>query len=111
MSGMCIRDRESWFTKDRFGPCDTRWRGLGWLKDSGMAVRAEFAGFDAERRYKLDPKRGEKPTPCRCGEILKGYIAPNECPLFGKACTPMKAVGPCMVSSEGACAAHYKYKR
>jgi hydrogenase expression/formation protein HypD len=98
-------------TNNIFSPCDARWRGLGWLADSGMAIRAEYANYDAAIRYGLDTKREEPPTKCRCGDILKGHISPNACPLFGTACTPLAAIGPCMVSSEGACAAYYKYRR
>ncbi|MDR2870354.1 MAG: hydrogenase formation protein HypD [Deferribacteraceae bacterium] len=97
-------------TNKIFEPCDARWRGLGWLKGSGMAIRYEYMDYDAISLYNLNTRREEQPTQCRCGDILRGYIAPSACPLFGKACTPMTAVGPCMVSSEGACAAYYKYR-
>jgi hydrogenase expression/formation protein HypD len=94
-----------------FEPCDAVWRGLGVLPGSGMAIRAEYAEFDAERVLKLDvPEALENPA-CLCGEVLKGKLAPFGCPLFATACTPESPVGACMVSSEGTCAAAYKYGR
>ncbi|MDR2883624.1 MAG: hydrogenase formation protein HypD [Deferribacteraceae bacterium] len=92
-----------------FIPADSRWRGLGVLPNSGLAVRDEYAIHDAAKVFNLDPNREERPTACKCGDILKGKILPKDCPLFATKCTPESAVGPCMVSSEGACAAHYKY--
>lgn len=94
-----------------FTAADAKWRGLGVLEKSGMAVNDKYADYDAVKIFNIDMNRTEPKTACRCGEILKGYIPPYECPLFGKTCTPVDAVGPCMVSSEGACAAHYKYKK
>ncbi len=94
-----------------FEPCDTDWRGLGVLPGTGMAIRAEYAGFDAEQVLTLDvPEAVENPA-CLCGEVLKGKLAPFGCPLFAKVCTPESPVGACMVSSEGTCAAAYKYGR
>lgn len=98
-------------TAEVFEPCDARWRGLGVLPNSGLGIREKYHEHDAAKLFNLDPLRPEKPTACRCGDVLKGSITPNECKLFGTACTPEKAVGPCMVSSEGACAAYYKYMR
>ena len=94
-----------------FEPCDTDWRGLGVLPGTGMAIRSEFALFDAEKVLQLDvPEAVENPA-CLCGEILKGKLAPFDCPLFSTVCTPESPVGACMVSSEGTCAAAYKYGR
>ena len=94
-----------------FEPCDTDWRGLGVLPGTGMAIRAEYAEFDAERVLTLDvPDAVENPA-CLCGEVLKGKLAPFGCPLFSTVCTPESPVGACMVSSEGTCAAAYKYGR
>lgn len=94
-----------------FEPCDAVWRGLGVLPGSGLAIRAEYANFDAERLMKLDvPTAFENPA-CLCGEVLKGKLTPFECPLFSTICTPETPVGACMVSSEGTCAAAYKYGR
>ena len=85
------------------------WRGLGFIPDSGLGLRAELADFDAEKRFQVRYAEAEPPTACRCGEVITGMRRPESCPLFGKACTPEDPVGPCMVSSEGACAAAYKY--
>ncbi|MDD2852409.1 MAG: hydrogenase formation protein HypD [Desulfuromonadaceae bacterium] len=94
-----------------FVPCNAVWRGLGMLPGSGLAIRKEYASFDAERVLELDvPEAFENPA-CRCGEVLKGKLSPFDCPLFAGACTPETAVGACMVSSEGTCAAAYKYGR
>ncbi|MBI5484268.1 MAG: hydrogenase formation protein HypD [Deltaproteobacteria bacterium] len=94
-----------------FEPCDTDWRGLGVLPGTGMAIRACYAGFDTERILTLDvPEAVENPA-CLCGEVLKGKLAPFGCPLFATLCTPESPVGACMVSSEGTCAAAYKYGR
>ena len=92
-------------------PCGALWRGLGSIPDSGLALRAEFAHWDAARRFALPPVEKDVPTPCRCGDVICGLIEPTQCPLFGKACTPEEPTGPCMVSGEGACAAAYHYGR
>ncbi len=94
-----------------FEPVDMEWRGLGMIPGSGLAIREEFGHFDAERRLDIELLPAEEPKGCRCGEILKGKELPSQCPLFGKRCTPGTPVGPCMVSSEGTCAAFYKYAR
>jgi hydrogenase expression/formation protein HypD len=94
-----------------FRVADARWRGLGIIPGSGYELAEEFAAFDAARRFKVEPPASEEPRGCRCGEVLKGLIDPPECSLFGKACTPRKPVGSCMVSSEGACQAWYRYRR
>jgi hydrogenase expression/formation protein HypD len=92
-----------------FTPCDVAWRGIGVITGSGLKIRDEFSAFDAEKmiQVELDPTK-EHPG-CSCGEILKGKMQPNQCPLFGNICTPESPVGACMVSSEGSCAAAYKY--
>lgn len=90
---------------------DDVWRGLGTIPDSGYGLRAEFADFDAARKFPLHPEDKEAVTGCKCGEIICGHREPMQCPLFGTACVPENPVGPCMVSSEGACAAAYKYQR
>jgi hydrogenase expression/formation protein HypD len=94
-----------------FEPADTEWRGLGIIPASGLAVRPELAHFDACRRFGLTAKPASPPKGCRCGEVLKGALDPSGCKLFGTACHPGHPVGPCMVSSEGACAAFYRYER
>ena len=87
------------------------WRGLGVIERSGLRIREAFADFDAERRLPVEVERVEKKTACRCGEVLRGAVRPTDCTLFAKACVPTHAVGPCMVSVEGVCAAWYKYGR
>ena len=90
-------------------PCDTEWRGLGVIPQSGMMLREEFAELDARLKYSM-PKITGRPNPaCRCGEVLQGKCKPSDCPVFGKGCTPLHPVGACMVSDEGACAAYYQY--
>ena len=90
-------------------PCDSRWRGIGTLADSGMELREEYAAYDARKKYQIPEMDGREARGCRCGEVLQGRITPKECPLFGKGCTPEHPVGACMVSSEGACSAFYLY--
>lgn len=95
-----------------FEPADAVWRGLGKIPGSGMAIRSEFESLDAARRFAIAglERDAEKTSGCRCGEILRGAMQPQECPLFGRVCSPGDPVGPCMVSGEGACAAAYKYQ-
>lgn len=90
---------------------DRKWRGIGEIPRSGLALREEFAEFDAERRFALEDIRTEEPTACRAGEVLRGLLKPFECAAFGKECTPEHPLGAPMVSSEGACAAYYNYGR
>ena len=85
------------------------WRGLGGIEASGLGLRGELKEYDAERRFAVRYATAEPPTACRCGEVITGRLSPERCPMFGKACTPEDPVGPCMVSSEGACAAAWKY--
>ncbi|MBN1670642.1 MAG: hydrogenase formation protein HypD [Kiritimatiellae bacterium] len=92
-------------------PVDADWRGLGTLPHSGLALRPEYAAFDAAVRYRLCVGQGQVPAGCRCGDVIKGKLTPPECGLFGRACTPAAPVGPCMVSSEGTCTAWYRYTR
>lgn len=88
---------------------DAEWRGMGTIPASGLKMRDEFAAFDIERVEPVSIERVEKKTACRCGEVLRGLVEPIDCPLFGKACQPLHAVGACMVSVEGVCAAWFKY--
>ncbi len=92
-----------------FVPCDAEWRGLGILPGSGLAIRPELAVFDAEKVLNLPDTPGVEQPGCRCGEVLKGKLSPLDCPLFATVCTPEAPVGACMVSSEGTCAAAFKY--
>ena len=92
-----------------YEPVDAEWRGIGSIKKSGLKMRKEFSDYDIEQ---VEPVRVEsvaKKTACRCGEVLRGVINPTKCSLFGKVCVPTHAIGPCMVSVEGVCAAWYKY--
>ncbi|MCL2631543.1 MAG: hydrogenase formation protein HypD [Coriobacteriia bacterium] len=92
-----------------FQPVDATWRGLGVIPASGLAFRPEFARYDATQRFELDIEPTVEVRGCRCGDVLRGIIVPPECPQFGRACTPTRPLGPCMVSSEGSCAAYYRY--
>ena len=87
------------------------WRGLGFISQSALKLRKEFADWDAEVRFEVPAVRVADPKACQCGEVLKGVIKPWECKVFGTACTPDHPIGTCMVSSEGACAAYYNYGR
>jgi hydrogenase expression/formation protein HypD len=87
------------------------WRGLGFISQSALKLRAEFAEWDAEARFDVPAVRVADPKACQCGEVLKGVIKPWQCKVFGTACTPDHPIGTCMVSSEGACAAYYNYGR
>jgi hydrogenase expression/formation protein HypD len=95
-----------------FEAADATWRGLGTIPASGMALRPEFAEFDTAGRLGLPWPLSEVGTTehgCRCGDVIRGAIEPHDCPLFGKVCTPVHPIGPCMVSREGSCQAEYKY--
>ncbi len=92
-----------------FEPCDVTWRGLGTIPGSGLALKEEYQEFDARKYFELNQITVPEPKGCRCGEILTGKVTPPECPLFNTRCTPTDPVGPCMVSSEGTCAAYSKY--
>ena len=92
-----------------FEPVDGYWRGLGKIENSTLKLKDKYRQFDAFRRFDVTETSSEDTTGCRCGEVLCGLIEPPECGLFGKDCTPDAPVGPCMVSSEGACAAWFKY--
>jgi hydrogenase expression/formation protein HypD len=85
------------------------WRGLGTVPASGLTLRDEYVAFDATRRFPVEVGPSEEPKGCRCGEVLRGVTEPSQCPLFARVCTPEHPIGPCMVSSEGACAAHMQY--
>ncbi|MFN8735994.1 MAG: hydrogenase formation protein HypD [Betaproteobacteria bacterium] len=87
------------------------WRGLGEVPYSALAIRGEFAAFDAEKKFALDTRKVADNKACECGAILRGLKHPRDCKIFGTVCTPENPVGSCMVSSEGACAAHYSYGR
>ena len=90
---------------------DDWWRGLGVLKNSGLCLKEKYSVFDAEKQIKVDVEKTKEEKGCICGEILKGLKIPTECKLFDRACKPANPIGACMVSSEGACAAFYKYNK
>ena len=92
-----------------FEPCDARWRGVGDIPASGLCIRDSYAAFDAAKALEVAVEPPQEPKGCLCGEVLKGKIDPPQCPLFRTLCTPENPVGACMVSSEGSCAAAYKY--
>ena len=92
-------------------PVDAGWRGIGVLPMSGLGLKPDYAAYDAERKHGVTVALGSENPACACGEVLKGKQRPPECRLFGTGCTPEHPVGPCMVSSEGACSAYFKYLR
>ena len=92
-----------------FEPADASWRGIGVIPQSGLKIRERYAAHDAEKLFDLEVPDAKTPKGCACGEVLIGTKIPPECALYKKACTPMDPVGPCMVSTEGTCAAYYKY--
>jgi hydrogenase expression/formation protein HypD len=87
------------------------WRGLGRIAESALLLKPQFEDFAAEGIFHISPGASQEPSGCRCGEVLCGMLEPEGCGLFGTDCTPQHPIGPCMVSSEGTCAAHYKYAR
>jgi hydrogenase expression/formation protein HypD len=99
--------------EETFVAFPAEWRGFGKVPESGMTLRQEYSGFDADRYYgpQVTTSGEEAFTGCRCGEVLRGKIVPTACAYFAHDCMPEKPLGPCMVSSEGACAAYYRYNR
>lgn len=94
-----------------FAPAPVTWRAIGVLPGSGLELRLEYRRFDAPVHFGITFGPDESPAGCRCGDVIQGRLSPPECALFGTSCTPVQPVGPCMVSSEGTCAAWYKYNR
>ncbi|NMC86225.1 MAG: hydrogenase formation protein HypD [Anaerolineaceae bacterium] len=97
--------------KKVFEPCDRNWRGIGMISMSGWKLRPEFAEFDAEQLFEVGDIHTQESPLCVSGQILQGRLKPPQCPAFGKQCTPEFPLGATMVSSEGACAAYYRYAR
>ena len=95
--------------EDVFEIGEANWRGIGIIPQSGLKIRGKYERFDADKAFPIGLKPPKEPKGCRCGEVIRGAATPPECQLFGKGCTPERPVGPCMVSSEGACAAYYQY--
>ncbi|MEW6398931.1 MAG: hydrogenase formation protein HypD [Bacillota bacterium] len=107
--GNTLAQRAMWSC---FAPADAVWRGLGPIPGSGLGLRDGWEDLDACRRYGVWAQpAGAMRTGCRCGDVLRGLLLPPRCPLFARVCTPAAPQGPCMVSSEGACAAYYRYER
>lgn len=93
-----------------FEPGDEEWRGFGMIPLSGLKLRKNYQDLDAGTRFDIRLPQSKEPAGCRCGDVLRGIILPNQCPLFATNCTPENPIGACMVSSEGTCAAYYKYR-
>lgn len=96
---------------DVFRRVPRKWRGMGEIGESGLALREAYARYDADRRFALEQITVEEPSECIAGEVLQGHKKPHDCPVFGILCTPDHPLGAPMVSSEGACAAYYRYRR
>ncbi len=96
---------------DVFKTVDAPWRGIGTILKSGLNIQNEFASFDAQKMIEFTVPDSKDPKGCACGEILTGVMIPPQCPLYKSVCTPVDPVGPCMVSSEGTCAAYYRYHK
>ncbi|NQT66024.1 MAG: hydrogenase formation protein HypD [Actinobacteria bacterium] len=94
-----------------FDKSDSLWRGLGNISGSGLKLKNKFLKFDAKTFFPVKRIKSREPAGCECGDVLKGIKKPAECRLFSKICKPENPVGPCMVSSEGSCAAYYKYEK
>jgi len=94
-----------------FETADAPWRGIGTILKSGLKIRNEFANYDAQEMFEFEVPESKDPKGCACGEILTGAKIPPQCPLYKSVCTPVDPVGPCMVSSEGTCAAYYRYHK
>lgn len=90
---------------------DSNWRGFGIIPQSGLEIREDYSYLDAKKKFILDEPIKVRKTGCKCGDVLRGVIEPYQCPLFAKVCVPNNPKGPCMVSSEGSCAAYYMYER
>ncbi|HQE93205.1 MAG TPA: hydrogenase formation protein HypD [Anaerolineae bacterium] len=93
-----------------FAVAPADWRGFGVIPDSGLALRQTLAHRDAARLFPIEARPAPQPTGCRCGDVLRGVITPTDCALFRRVCSPRTPVGPCMVSTEGACAAYFQYE-
>jgi hydrogenase expression/formation protein HypD len=97
--------------KKVFSPCDADWRGLGIIPHSGLRLNPDYEEYDARLKFRIKASKTPEPKNCLCGQVLRGVKTPAQCKLFAKACNPENPYGPCMVSSEGTCAAWYKYNR
>ncbi|MDO5328782.1 MAG: hydrogenase formation protein HypD [Coriobacteriia bacterium] len=91
-----------------FDTCDSEWRGLGAVPYSGYKIKDKYSKYDATKKFDIKPEPTHEHSGCKCGEVLKGVLEPENCPLFAKKCSPANPIGPCMVSHEGSCSAHYQ---
>ena len=96
---------------DVFDISDSIWRGIGNIPGSGLRLKKKYLSFDAKLNFEVGEVKSKEPAGCQCGNVLKGIKKPFECKLFSKVCRPENPIGPCMVSSEGSCAAYFKYER
>ncbi len=97
--------------REVFEVADSNWRGIGVIPGTGLKINERFADFDAQKAFaKIEVEPTKEAKGCRCGDVLRGVLFPYQCPLFARGCTPESPVGPCMVSSEGSCAAYYRYE-
>ena len=94
---------------DMMENCDTEWRGLGIIPNSGLRLKKEWEAYDARKKFHVSEMKGRSNPACRCGDVLQGKCKPSDCKVFGKGCTPQHPIGACMVSNEGACSAYYQY--
>ncbi len=104
-------ERAQHLIKETLEPCDSLWRGLGSIPDSGWRLQPEYRDLDARLRFGLEEVEDSDPPGCLCSRVIQGKALPPECGFFAKGCTPEDPLGPCMVSSEGTCAAHFRYCR
>ncbi len=95
--------------REFFEPCDAYWRGIGTITGSGLKLREKYRKFDALSKFSPEVADYSEPAACSCGDVLRGVKMPSDCPMFGTVCTPESPVGACMVSTEGSCAAYYRY--
>ena len=113
--GRCVRPEGNRpavdLVRQVFEPVNRKWRGIGEIPQSGLGLQEAFLEFDASRRFGVDQMVADEPSECIAGEVLQGHKKPHECPAFGVRCTPDRPLGAPMVSSEGACAAYYRYRR
>lgn len=113
--GRCVRPEGNRpavdLVRQVFEPVNRKWRGIGEIPQSGLGLKKAFLEFDASRRFGVDQMVADEPSECIAGEVLQGHKKPHECPAFGVRCTPDRPLGAPMVSSEGACAAYYRYRR
>lgn len=99
------------YMNEVFETADTKWRGIGIVKDSALVIKKKYEKADAKKKFGIVEKNLTNKNGCMCSEIILGIKTPQQCIKFGKSCTPLRPLGPCMISSEGACAIHYRYDR